>query len=79
MKAFVSVYFMVQGTEDEECANMAVHLSGTKDSNVRIPLLRNTCALKANDELKVHKLKTTAKVEPLEESPVTKKRKTSKK
>ena len=50
-KDFVSPYFFVASTDDEEGVNMVLCLSGTKRSKVRIPLLKNSKALQKDDHL----------------------------
>ena len=54
-KDFVSPYFCVASTDDEEGVNMVLCLSGTKQSKVRIPLLKNSKALQKDDHLSVLK------------------------
>ncbi|CAE7196949.1 unnamed protein product [Symbiodinium sp. CCMP2456] len=63
---FLSPFFLVQTVEDETKANMTMVLSGTKQSDVRIPMLKNSVALTAGQELLVHKEKAARQEDPLE-------------
>ena len=63
---FLSPFFLVQTVEDETKANMTMVLSGTKQSDLRIPMLKNSVALTAGEELLVYKEKVHAAFDPLE-------------
>ena len=63
---FLSPFFLVQTVEDETKANMIIVLSGTKQSHVRIPMLKNSVPLTAGQELLVYKEKAPKQEEPLE-------------
>ena len=58
--------FLVQNVEDESKANMTAVLSGNKQTDIRIPMLKNSVALSAGQELMVYKEKVPKKEEQLE-------------
>eukprot|EP00439_Symbiodinium_sp_Y106_P022471 s5144_g2.t1 len=63
---FLSPFFLVQNVEDESKANMTAVLSGNKQTDIRIPMLKNSVALSAGQELMVYKEKVPKKEEQLE-------------
>ena len=75
-KHFLSPYFMVGSCEDEESANMVQVMSGTTQSSIRIPMLKNSKEIGIGAVLNFLKAK---QVEADEQAPKVKKAKTSKK
>ena len=63
---FLCPYFMIQTVEDESKANMTSVLSGTKSSDLRVPLMKNSVPLAAGQELLIFKAKAPKQEEPLE-------------
>ena len=63
---FLSPFFLVQSVEDQSQANMTIVLSGNKQTDIRIPMLKNSVALSAGQELLLHKEKAPKQEQPLE-------------
>ncbi|CAE7273220.1 unnamed protein product [Symbiodinium sp. CCMP2592] len=75
-KHFISPYFLVGSCEDEDSANMVQVMSGTVQSSVRIPMLKNSKEIGTGTALHILKVK---QADEEEHAPKAKKAKTTKK
>ena len=62
-KFCVSAFFLVNGSEEPDCINMEMFLSGSKTAKIRVPLLRNTVPLAKGDALSQIVQKKTNRVD----------------
>ncbi|OLQ12908.1 hypothetical protein AK812_SmicGene3098 [Symbiodinium microadriaticum] len=65
LAGFLSPFFLVQSVEDQSKGNMTVVVSGNKQAEIRIPLLKNSVASSAGQELPVYKEMAPKQGKPL--------------